>query len=94
MADYKLPEISSYGQYSSDNYGAHSLRVEIPNVGEFFFSYQTVVAFRTPKTGLVVSENDWGRTTGKHLNWLDRGRKERRVPREKFEAQLAELLEQ
>lgn len=31
------------------------------------FSYETVVAFNTPDTGWVVSENVWSRTTGKHL---------------------------
>lgn len=60
---------------------------------ELFFSYETPVAFRTSKTGLVVSENIWGNTTGKHLNWLDGGRKECRVPNDEFEEQLKELLE-
>lgn len=60
---------------------------------ELYFSYETCVAFWTPKTGLVVSENIWGNTTGKHLNWLDGGRKERRVPHSEFEKQLKELLE-
>ena len=60
---------------------------------ELYFSYDTCVAFWTPKTGLVVSENIWGNTTGKHLNWLDGGRKERRVPIDEFEKQLKELLE-
>lgn len=33
-----------------------------------WFSYETVVAFESPWTGRVVSENVWSRTTGKHLN--------------------------
>ena len=60
---------------------------------EIYFSYETCVGFRTSKTGLVVSENIWGSTTGKHLNWLDGGRKESRVPIDEFEKQLKELLE-
>lgn len=66
--------------------------VEIGDL-KLYFSYETCVAFWTPKTGLVVSENIWGNTTGKHLNWLDGGRKERRVPYSEFEKQLKELLE-
>ena len=66
--------------------------VEIGDL-ELYFSYETCVGFRTSKTGLVVSENIWGSTTGKHLNWLDGGRKECRVPNGEFEKQLKELLE-
>ena len=65
-----LPEISSYGRYSSSNYGAHTLRVEIESV-TIWFSYKTPVAFRTRGLPLVVHQNDWGPTTGKHLKWID-----------------------
>ena len=34
----------------------------------FWFSYGEIVAFYTPWTGSVVSENMWSRTTGKHLD--------------------------
>ena len=53
---------------------------------------QTPVAFcglGFPKT---VRENDWGPTTGKHLNWIDNGNKEHRISGEEFEKQLAEAL--
>jgi|TARA_R110000823_G_scaffold139565_2_gene269403 hypothetical protein len=43
--------------------------------GDVYYSYQTQVAFRTPQTGLVVRENEWGPTTGKHLNSIDGGSK-------------------
>lgn len=33
-----------------------------------WYSYATLIAFRTPATGLVVSENLWGSATAKHLN--------------------------
>lgn len=80
----KLPKISSYGQYSSDNYGAHSLCVEMPNV-TVWFSYQTPVAFQVPGNPRVVRENDWGPTTGKHLKWIDGGDKSNRVSGQEFE---------
>ena len=41
-----------------------------------WFSYSTAIAFHTPDTGTVVSENYWGPTTGKHLNYVDTGSKE------------------
>jgi len=79
----RLPKISSYGQYSSGNYGAHCLLVTIGDC-DLYFSYQTLVAFCHPTTGLVVRENDWGPTTGKHLNWIDGGNKKKRISGEEF----------
>jgi hypothetical protein len=43
-----------------------------------WFSYEEPIAFFTPSTGLVVSTNQWGTTTGKHLNFIAR---ETEVPR-------------
>lgn len=37
------------------------------------FSYETPIAFEGAGSGMVVRENDWGPTTGKHLNALDGG---------------------
>ena len=65
-----LPNIRSYGRYSSSNYGVNTLRVGLPKV-TLYFSYTTIVAFSTPEEGLVVSENIWSVTTGKHLNWIN-----------------------
>lgn len=85
----ELPSISSYGKYESSNYGAHTLKVYVGGL-TVYFSYHTPVAFRSAQHGLVVSENMWGPTTGKHLNWIDGGEKSRRLPREQFEKMLAE----
>ena len=42
-------------------------------VGSIWFSYETIVAFDPKeKRGLVLSQNLWGSTTGKHLNQIDR----------------------
>ena len=90
MTQRELPSIRSYGNYSSDNYGAHTLEVSIPGLATFYFSYQAVVAFYGPN-GRRVSENCWGPTTGKHLNWIDGGNKESRLPRDQFEAELEAL---
>lgn len=71
-----LPGVRNYGNYSSDNYGAHTLVFTDERGYEFYFSYRTLVAFWTPDKGLVVHENDWSTTTGKHLNWIDGGSRE------------------
>jgi hypothetical protein len=67
-------------------------RGEIGNVC-LYFSCGTIVAFRTSKTGLVVSENIWGSTTEKHLNWIVGWSGDCRIPYDEFEKQLNELLE-
>lgn len=69
-----LPSFSNYGHYRSGNYGAHSLVFDSPMI-TVWFSYQTPVAFRCAgyqNGALFIRENDWGPTTGKHLNWIDR----------------------
>lgn len=59
--------------------------VTIPNL-ELFFSYETCVAFRT-SSELFCCENDWGSTTGKHLNQIQPD-KSKRLPRVEFEREL------
>jgi hypothetical protein len=51
-----------------------------------YFSYQTIVAFRHPTSHMLyVRENNWGPTTGKHINAIDGGNKGERIPSDKFE---------
>lgn len=85
-----IPVIENYGKYSSDNYGAHTLRVRLDTI-TLYYSYNTVVAFKSWKSGLVVCENVWGPTTGKHLNWID-PYKNYRVPHSLFQKRLEEAL--
>ena len=87
----KLPSISSYGNYSSENYGVHCLRVDLPQI-TVYFSYRTPVAFSTGKTGLVCRVNDWKQTTGKHLNIIEPNHR-KRVAGDKFESMLAEACQ-
>lgn len=88
----RVPTISSYGEYSSRGYGAHSLVVDLGHA-VLWFSYETCVAFCTPREGLVVRENTWGPTTGRHLNWIDGGDKKNRVDSKTFERLYAERVE-
>lgn len=59
----------NYGEYSSDNYGAHTLCFETPQ-GKYWFSYDTLVAFEMCGEFHII-KNYWGPTTGKHLNWIN-----------------------
>jgi len=61
-----MPRIeNSYCAKSSNN-----TRVDFGNV-TVWFSYVTPVAFQVGHNDIVVHENDWGRTTGKHLNAIE-----------------------
>jgi len=66
--------------------------VELGDV-TLYFSYETVVAFDAPGFGITVSENDWGPTTGKHLNAI-MAQKDIRLPRKQFEVELERMLTQ
>ena len=68
------PTFKCYANYSN-NYGIHAL-VFSQNGNDFYFSYDTLIAFTCP-TGLVIRENEWGPTTGKHLNAIDEDKKKR-----------------
>ena len=65
--------------------------IQIGNI-IFYFSYETCVAF-DDGYDLVVCENIWGPTTGKHLNSIDGGNKKDRLSYEEFNKRL-NLLEQ
>ena len=80
----------NYGDYSSNNYGAHTQQVDIGNL-RLWFSYDTVVAFHD-NDGRKVCENCWQQTTGKHLNWIDGGDKKSRLPYDEFNELLNEAL--
>ena len=92
-AALEMPSVRTYGKYSSDNYGAHSLEVSVGPI-DLYYSYRTLVAFRAPGFGLVVISNYWGPTTGKHLNWIDGGERDRlkmRLSQEQFETKWVEV---
>lgn len=87
----QMPAVSNYGRYSSENYGAHTLVFTDAQGRDFYYSYKTLVAIRSPETGLVVRENEWGPTTGKHLNWIDGGDHKNRVDSSRFEEIVFDL---
>ena len=81
----KLPSFDTYGNYSSENYGAHALVFTDADGNCYWFSYKTLVAFQKWDDRLVVRQNDWGTTTGKHLNAIDGGDKKTRLPALEFD---------
>lgn len=89
------PNWAVYTGYASKNYGVNAL-VFTADGRDYYFSYKTLVAFRG-RNGLVVRQNEWGPTTGKHLNAIDGGSKETRAARlsgEAFEQAYAEEMAQ
>jgi len=95
MPDLNNLDISNYGNYASDNYGAHTMRLRL---GRFtlWYSYNTVIAFTGPGMPLIgrsiwCCENCWGPTTGKHLNFIEPD-KTKRVPVDEFEKELSRIL--
>ena len=70
--------------------GCNAVMVEIGRL-TLYFSYQTVVAFKS-EDKLVVSENVWGKTTARHINSIDGGNKAHRLDRASFKAALEKLL--
>ena len=65
----RLPVLEQYGEYKGSN--SRTLRVTFGPLS-VWFSYTTPIAFQY-HNNLVVRKNDWGSTTGKHLNWIDGG---------------------
>jgi hypothetical protein len=66
-----------------------------------WFSYETPIAFEQitimdgcKRINVIVRENDWGPTTGKHLNQIDGGGRHVafRLPGDEFEKLLSESL--
>jgi len=55
----------------------------------YWFSYHTLIAFKTVDGPKVVRENSWGPTTGKHLNAIDGGNKKSRLNPVEFERAFA-----
>lgn len=85
--------IESYGDYSSDNYGVNSLRFTDEKGNRYYYSYNTLIAFKIGGEFHII-QNYWGTTTGKHLNWINKD-KSIREDKETFNAnyhRLARLI--
>jgi len=85
--------LGTYGEYSwntSESYKkSRASKWKDDNGVVYYKSYSTIVAFDGP-SGLVVSENCWSSTTGKHLNWISTN-KDIRLKRSEFEQELEKV---
>ena len=90
--DYDLPYKWNYYKEGS-NSPAVAFRDE--NSGfTYFYSYNTLVAFEHTLSGLVVRENVWGATTGKHLNAIDGGSVDAKIERVTYYEDFKKKLEE
>jgi hypothetical protein len=90
--DYDLPYKWNYYKEGS-NSSAVAFRDE--NSGfTYFYSYNTLVAFEHTLSGLVVRENVWGVTTGKHLNAIDGGSVDAKIERVTYYEDFKKKLEE
>ncbi len=85
-------ELPSFDTYCDNTTAANAQVFDIGYL-RVWYSYKTPVAFMVLGQPKVVRENDWGPTTGKHLNAIDGGDKRSRVPSADFELLLAEALQ-
>ena len=90
--DYDLPYKWNYYKQGS-NSPAVAFRDE--NSGfTYFYSYNTLVAFEHTLSGLVVRENVWRATTGKHLNAIDGGSVDAKIERVTYYEDFKKKLEE
>lgn len=74
-----------YDSYKNGNYGLHCLAFQDADGNIFYYSYNTLVGFYVQRHGTrFIIENNWGTTTGKHLDALEPDKK-KRVPAAEFE---------
>ena len=57
-----------------------------------WFSYAEPIAYHHYRTGYVMRENDWGSTTGRHLNSIHPHKASDRIPGDEFMDQLGAIL--
>jgi hypothetical protein len=72
--------------------GPSSMRFRDAHGVTYYMSYSTLVGVRRPGHGVIVRRNDWGPTTGKHLNAIDGGDKSSRLDRDAFRDAVTALL--
>ncbi len=86
--------LPTFEPYCPNTTAANALRFDLGPI-QVWYSYRTPVAFALEGDPPTVSQNEWGPTTGKHLNAIDGGApddKRRRLPRALFENKLKQAL--
>ena len=75
-----IPHTSTY---CSNTTASNAQRIDAGPVS-VWYSYRTAVAIQIDDGPIVVRKNEWGPTTGKHLNAIDGGDKSTRVDATQF----------
>jgi len=73
--------------------GNNGKRIKIGSKMEIYVSYETVIGFWTPETGLKVRHNEWGPTTGGHINAIPGIDKSALMDGEDFKKDFNKVLE-
>lgn len=58
-----------------------------------WFSYETIIALQTQNNDVIISENIWSKTTGRHINIIKEGYKHLQVDTKTFQEQVDKLKE-
>lgn len=72
----EMPTIKCYHKPS----GKNAMRIDLGQT-TVWFSYKTLIAFVIHGGPEVIRENQWGNTTGRHLNAIDGGSTEAKAAR-------------
>ena len=84
--------LGKYGGYKGHNYGSNAMQLLLPWI-TVWFSYSTPIAFDSKRfKHMVIRENDWNQTTGKHLRWAQGNVAVIEMCSKDFEAALEEAL--
>ena len=88
----KVSQLPSLERYAKGDATAVWLEHANGNTLKLFYSYKTCVGFALNNGQRVVRENEWGPTTGRHLNAIDGGDKASRVDADTFARELTSAL--
>ena len=83
--------LPTFETYCPNTTAVNALRVSVGAV-DVYFSYRTPVAYSLDGCSPIVRRNEWGPTTGKHLNAIDGGDKCARVDVDTFQTGLRAAL--
>ena len=83
--------LPTFETYCPNTTAVNALRVSVGAV-DVYFSYRTPVAYSLDGAPPIVRRNEWGPTTGKHLNAIDGGDKRARVDVDTFQTGLRAAL--
>jgi len=77
--------------YYMPNESPYAVCINLDSV-HLYFSYDQIVAYSTEETGLIVSENIWTRTHGKHIKRIMGLLNTKQVPAGEFKSRLCALM--